>query len=95
MKTLAVLASVLAATTGCATLGTTSSNGQSVASLVGAPTSPAPDSLTPFPAQELNNGPQLVVPMTGGAPIFGIPVGGNLYIPVTGGPPVPGMPTSP
>ncbi len=44
----------------------------------------------------LNNlGPQLVVPVTGGAPVIGIPVGGNLYVPVTGGPPVVGLPTGP
>ena len=42
-----------------------------------------------------NTGPQLVVPVTGGAPVIGIPVGGNLYVPVTGGPPVVGLPTGP
>ena len=39
--------------------------------------------------------PKLVIPVTGGAPVTAIPLGGNLYQPVTGGPPVPGMPISP
>lgn len=39
--------------------------------------------------------PKLVIPVTGGAPVTAIPLGGNLYLPVTGGPPVPGLPISP
>jgi hypothetical protein len=52
----------------------------------------APD---PFPARTQNTGPQVIIPVTGGPPVLGIPVGGNLFVPVTGGPPVPGIPTSP
>jgi len=47
------------------------------------------------PPKQPNNGPQLVVPATGGARIIGIPVGGNLFIPATGGPPVIGISTDP
>jgi hypothetical protein len=39
--------------------------------------------------------PRLVIPVTGGPPVIGIPVGSDLYIPVTGGAPIPGMPVSP
>jgi hypothetical protein len=43
--------------------------------------------------QNLN--PQLIIPMTGGSPVIGIPLGGNIFEPVTGGAPVIGIPTSP
>jgi hypothetical protein len=51
---------------------------------------PAP---TPTPTQSF--GPQVIIPVTGGPPVMGIPVGGNLFLPVTGGPPVVGIPTGP
>jgi hypothetical protein len=35
-----------------------------------------------------------VIPATGGAPLLGIPLGGNLYLPATGGPPIVGIPTN-
>jgi len=45
-----------------------------------------------FPAKI---GPQPVMPVTGGAPVMGIPLGGDMYLPVTGGPPVVGIPLAP
>jgi hypothetical protein len=39
--------------------------------------------------------PRLVIPVTGGAPVLAIPLGGNLYVPVTGGAPTPGIPLFP
>jgi len=42
-----------------------------------------------------DHSPRLVIPMTGGAPVLAIPIGGDLYLPVTGGAPVPGIPVSP
>jgi hypothetical protein len=59
------------------------------------PTTSTPFPPNPFPSQSETFGPRLVIPTTGGAPITGIPVGGNLYLPVTGGPPVFGIPISP
>jgi hypothetical protein len=35
------------------------------------------------------------MPVTGGAPVIGIPLGGDLFLPVTGGAPVTGIPLSP
>jgi hypothetical protein len=49
----------------------------------------------PSPPQPEHFGPRLIVPVSGGPPVLGMPVGGNLYIPVTGGPPVPGMAIDP
>jgi hypothetical protein len=42
-----------------------------------------------------NNGPQLVLPVTGGVPVTALPLGGDLYLPVTGGPPVVGTSLAP
>lgn len=94
MKALAALALVVALN-GCATVGSSSAGAPGGVSTAGESASPVPDSLSPFPAQQPNLGPQLVIPMTGGAPVMGIPVGGNLFIPVTGGAPVPSMPLFP
>jgi hypothetical protein len=54
-----------------------------------APTAPA---LTP-PQPDMT--PRLMQPVTGGAPVVGIPLGGTLFQPVTGGPPVVGIPLTP
>ena len=94
MKTI-ILMLLVVSITGCATLGTTPgtqvSSGSPVAA-TGVDFAPAP-SAPPFPDQ--NTGPRLIMPVTGGAPVFGIPFGGNMYIPVTGGAPVMGMPLTP
>lgn len=94
MKALVVLALVLSSITGCATLGT-ATDGQNSGSSVTAATSSVSEPVAPFPAQQPSLGPQVILPVTGGAPIFGIPLGGNLYLPVTGGPPEFGTPLAP
>ena len=92
MKTLMALLLVLSATTGCATQGLVAgSPANSGPSFVDT----APDPFPPTPPQIPNMMPRLVIPVTGGPPVIGIPVGGDLYVPVTGGPPIPGMPVSP
>jgi hypothetical protein len=94
MKAL-ILMNLVIASAGCATLGTGSgaqmSSGSAVAA-AGIDFAPAM-SAPPFPDQ--NIGPRIIMPVTGGAPVFGIPLGGDMYLPVTGGAPVMGMPTSP
>lgn len=42
-----------------------------------------------------DTGTQIVLPVTGGAPVVAIPIGGDLYLPATGGPPIVGISTSP
>lgn len=88
-----LLACVLA--TGCAAIG--GPNGAAVpasaSNAAGASPFPAPD---PFPSMQQPDGiPRIVIPATGGAPVIGIPLGGNIFQPVTGGAPVIGIPTSP
>jgi hypothetical protein len=94
MKTI-ILMFLVVSITGCATLGTapgTQVSSDSPVAATGIDFTPAP-SAPPFPDQ--NMGPRLIMPVTGGAPVFGIPFGGNMYIPVTGGAPVMGMPLTP
>jgi hypothetical protein len=87
---------VLVAITGCAAQGALQGSqpirGSSIEppAASGATVAPAPS-----PPQQEHFGPRLIIPVTGGPPVLGIPVGGNLYIPVTGGPPVPGMAIDP
>jgi hypothetical protein len=84
---------VLAA--GCATSGALQSQHQSSASTNSVTDTPA---LVPnvFPlSREQNIRPSIVLPVTGGAPVIGIPLGGDIFLPVTGGAPVIGIPTSP
>jgi hypothetical protein len=93
MKTLTLLTLVFS-TAGCATLGAvpgTQGNHESVAeeATASAPTTIA----SPFQDQDI--GPRIIIPVTGGAPVIGIPLGGNIFLPVTGGAPVIGIPTSP
>ena len=94
MKTL-ILMILVVSTAGCATLGTVPgaqvSSGSTVAA-AGIDFAPA-TSAPPFPDQ--NIGPRIIMPVTGGAPVIGIPLGGDMYLPVTGGAPVMGMPTTP
>jgi hypothetical protein len=94
MKTLTLLILALSIT-GCATLGTApdtqASMGSPIEESATVPVSPA----FPPSSQDQNTGPQIIIPATGGAPVIGIPLGGNIYLPVTGGLPVIGIPTSP
>jgi len=88
VKTAWIVMLLIVPVAGCVAKGSTKDGQQN--------SGPAPDTSTSSlgtPAPNL--GPQLVVPVTGGAPVIGIPVGGNLYVPVTGGPPVVGLPTGP
>jgi hypothetical protein len=76
--------------TGCATMVGNPGNQKSDSHSFDAPT------VNSSPLQEQQDlGPQLVIPATGGAPVMGIPVGGNLYVPVTGGAPIVGIPVGP
>lgn len=87
------LISVLMA--GCATNAALQSQHQSDASATSVTDTSA---LVPggFPPLEAPNiGPRIVLPVTGGAPVIGIPLGGDIFLPVTGGAPLIGIPTSP
>lgn len=94
MKTVILLILAIAAT-GCATLGTAPGvpvGDSSTVAATGIDFAPA-TSTPPFPDQ--NIGPRIIMPVTGGAPVLGIPLGGDMYIPVTGGAPVIGVPITP
>jgi hypothetical protein len=94
VKTVIPLLLVISAITGCATQGLVArSPGNADPSFQESASDPFPSTAAPSQSQDMM--PRLVIPLTGGAPVIGIPVGGNLYIPVTGGPPIPGMPVSP
>jgi hypothetical protein len=95
MKTLISLILVVSAASGCATLGSSPDYSGSTSSIVGAAASSSPAPAPVFPPQQESIGPRLIIPVTGGPPVIGIPVGGDLFLPVTGGPPVIGIPTGP
>ena len=95
MKTVIPLVLIAFAATGCASLGPIQGDPASTGSAHDEASSASAEVTTFFPPQDDNTGPRLIVPATGGAPVIGIPVGGNLFLPVTGGPPVVGIPTSP
>ena len=93
MKTFAILILVFSAA-GCATLDTvpgTQSNGESFTEEA---TASAPATIV-FQFQDQDMRPRIIIPTTGGAPVVGIPLGGNIFLPVTGGEPVIGIPTNP
>lgn len=79
---------ILLAMVGCGRIDTAPGNQQGVARRSQA-AAPSTNSALP------DMSPRLVIPVTGGAPVMAIPVGGNLYLPVTGGAPIPGTPVSP
>jgi hypothetical protein len=94
MKALILMILAIAAA-GCATLGAAPGAPVSSGSTVAAASidfGPTPGS-PPFPDQ--NIGPRMIMPVTGGVPVFGIPLGGDMYLPVTGEAPVIGMPLTP
>jgi hypothetical protein len=72
---------------GCATLAPAPATEGSAA----ADTANSAPAMTPSP----DIGPRLVIPATGGAPVIGIPLGGDIFLPVTGGTPVVGIPIGP
>lgn len=81
--------------TGCASVGGSQGDHPVAAASggTGGNNASSPDVFAPVQQQSL--GPQIVLPVTGGAPVIGIPLGGNIFQPVTGGPPLIGIPTSP
>ncbi|GEM_PF-5576845 len=94
MKTVVTLVLVLSVITGCATQGVVARGvGSEAPSLTGTAADPFPPMAAP--SQDQNMMPRVVIPVTGGAPVVGIPVGGGLYVPVTGGAPIPGILTGP
>jgi hypothetical protein len=94
MKAL-ILMILAISTTGCATLGPVPAvEGSTGYTVEAATTDSAPATIAP-PFQDQNLGPQIILPVTGGAPVIGIPLGGNIFLPVTGGAPVIGIPTTP
>jgi len=92
MRTLPILI-LICSTAGCASLG--SGPGLSAYPASSADEAPsAPTAITPA-TQDQDMSPRFILPATGGAPVIGIPLGGNIFLPVTGGAPVIGIPTSP
>ena len=79
---------ILLAMAGCAPIDTTPGHNPGAAG-----ESQAATPSTNSAAQDMS--PRLVIPVTGGAPVLAIPLGGNLYVPVTGGAPTPGTPVFP
>jgi hypothetical protein len=95
VKTVLALLLVLSATAGCVTQSMVAgSPGSAGPSFLETASDPFPPTLA-GPSPDQNMMPRLVIPSTGGAPVIGIPVGGDLYLPVTGGAPIPGMPVGP
>jgi hypothetical protein len=80
---------------GCATLAAVPpAPGSGAYTFEAAAPDPAPATIAPL-FQDQNIGPRLIIPVTGGVPVMGIPLGGNIYQPVTGGLPVMGTPITP
>jgi hypothetical protein len=80
---------------GCATLAAVPPvSGSGAYTFDAAAPDPAPATIPPL-FQDQNIGPRLIIPVTGGFPVMGIPLGGNIYQPVTGGLPVVGTPITP
>ncbi len=94
MKAATLLVLPILAATGCAAVGPGPGNSGSTASGYQAGAA-SPAISDPFPPQDDTTSPRLIIPVTGGPPVSGIPVGGDLFGPVTGGPPVLGIPTGP
>jgi hypothetical protein len=96
MKAVAALTLVALAITGCAAQGGVripTPGADSAAA--GASTSTAIPDTTLAPTQQPNLGPRLILPASGGTPVFAIPLGGDIYLPVTGGVPVIGIALTP
>jgi len=95
MKTVLPGLVLVVALAGCATTGATADNRANAASALNSDPGASSPLLIPAPSSGQNLMPQIILPATGGAPIIGIPIGGNMFIPANGGPPVIGIPTSP
>jgi hypothetical protein len=98
MKATLIVSFSVLAITGCVTQGSLhessnpSANGNGSLGTPAAVSPTAPNVSSPLLP---GNGPLLVLPVTGGIPVLGLPLGGNLYLPVTGGPPVVGISLQP
>lgn len=92
MRNLALSAACTACLAACA--ATTPSTGE-MADGEGAHLLPPVDSPVMRAAPPAQARPQLFQPILGGAPVMGIPLGGNLFQPVSGGAPVAGMNLNP
>jgi len=92
MKTL-ILSILVFSLAGCATLGAAPGAGESTTAAGVASTTDA--SATPIGSPSQDMSPKIIIPVTGGAPVLGIPLGGNIFLPVTGGAPEIGMPIGP
>jgi hypothetical protein len=90
MKSVWGLILFLSVAAGCATTGAVSSNQPSHGSWTEAPSSSAA-----FPSQDLNTGPRLILPASGGPPVMALPLGSGVYLPLTADPPVVGIPLAP
>jgi hypothetical protein len=95
MKAAAILSLSLLAIAGCVTQGAVQPPALTDSSTAGAaPAAVTIQDVLP-PHRQDNMFPRLIMPVTGGTPILGIPFGGNVFQPVTGGPPVLGIPLTP
>ncbi len=92
VKTL-ILSILLFSAAGCATIGAAPGSGEITNAPAVESTTDTSPALDASPSQDI--GPKIIIPVTGGAPVIGIPLGGNLFLPVTGGAPVIGIPTGP
>jgi hypothetical protein len=84
---------LICSTAGCATVGGGPGLSTYPESSADEATSP-PTTIAPS-NQGQDVSPRFIIPATGGAPVIGIPLGGNMFLPVTGGAPVIGIPTGP
>jgi len=95
MKAWAILSLSLLAIAGCVTQGAVQPQAPNDSSFPSAaPAAVTTPDVFPPPRQD-NLSPRIIMPVTGGTPVIGIPLGGNIFQPVTGGPPVIGIPLSP
>lgn len=95
MKRLIPLIVAAIAAAGCVSTGSLNDAAPARSAAIGTPADSAVGARDPFPQHAPDNMPKVIIPVTGGPPVIGIPVGGGLFVPVTGGPPVMGIPTAP
>ncbi len=94
MKTIITLFSALCVLSGCATLG--GSTMPTSAEYISTDTTSAslPDPMAPTSLMP-DLTPRIIISVSGGAPVIGIPLGGGIFLPVTGGMPLVGIPIGP
>ena len=96
-RVIGALGVTLLAMTGCASLEPLQGgvDGGSVPAAIAPADFPPPSPTPPTPFPYFDTTPRMIIPVTGGLPVLGIPQGGNIFLPVTGGLPVIGIPISP